>query len=89
MALSPSAETALVLAAGLAAAGLDKLPWSKPLKQWRDRVMFLRRAEGEESLRRIAMRDGTTYIPVESISIAGLESPSGGPAAEGHYAAHR
>jgi ATP-dependent helicase HrpB len=47
MALSPSAETARVFADGLIAAGLDKLPWSKPLKQWRDRVMFLRRAEGE------------------------------------------
>src|SRR5471030_842294 len=47
MALSPSAETAHVLADGLIAAGLDKLPWSKSLKQWRDRVMFLRKAEGE------------------------------------------
>jgi ATP-dependent helicase HrpB len=47
MALSPSAETARVFADGLVAAGLDKLPWSKPLKQWRDRVMFLRAAEGE------------------------------------------
>jgi ATP-dependent helicase HrpB len=47
MALSPSAQTARVLADGLIAAGLDKLPWSKPLKQWRDRVMFLRKAEGE------------------------------------------
>jgi ATP-dependent RNA helicase HrpB len=47
LALKPSAETALVLADGLIAAGLDKLPWSKPLKQWRDRVMFLRAAEGE------------------------------------------
>jgi ATP-dependent helicase HrpB len=45
--LSPSAETARVLADGLIAVGLDKLPWSKPLKQWRDRVMFLRKAEGE------------------------------------------
>jgi ATP-dependent RNA helicase HrpB len=45
--LSPSAETARVLADGLIAAGLDRLPWSKLLKQWRDRVMFLRRAEGE------------------------------------------
>lgn len=45
--LSPSAETARIFAAGLVAAGLDKLPWSKALKQWRDRVMFLRRAEGE------------------------------------------
>jgi ATP-dependent helicase HrpB len=31
----------------LIAAGLDRLPWSKALKQWRDRVMFLRAAEGE------------------------------------------
>jgi ATP-dependent helicase HrpB len=45
--LTPSAETARVLADGLIAAGLDRLPWSKPLKQWRDRVMFLRKAEGE------------------------------------------
>ncbi|WP_213288232.1 ATP-dependent helicase HrpB [Bradyrhizobium sp. sGM-13] len=47
MALSPSTETARIFAAGLVAAGLDKLPWSKSLKQWRDRVMFLRKAEGE------------------------------------------
>ncbi|WP_035728137.1 ATP-dependent helicase HrpB [Bradyrhizobium murdochi] len=47
MALSPSAETARIFATGLVAAGLDKLPWSKSLKQWRDRVMFLRKAEGE------------------------------------------
>jgi ATP-dependent helicase HrpB len=49
MALSPSAETARVLADGLVASGLDKLPWSKPLQQWRDRVMFLRKAEREAS----------------------------------------
>jgi ATP-dependent helicase HrpB len=47
MAVAPSAGTARVLADGLIAAGLDKLPWSKALKQWRDRVMFLRMAEGE------------------------------------------
>jgi ATP-dependent helicase HrpB len=47
MALTPSAETAQVLADGLIAAGLDRLPWSKPLQQWRGRVMFLRKAEGE------------------------------------------
>jgi ATP-dependent helicase HrpB len=47
MALTPSAETAGVLADGLIASGLDRLPWSKPLKQWRDRAMFLRKAEGE------------------------------------------
>jgi ATP-dependent helicase HrpB len=46
LALQPSPEAAQILADGLIAAGLDKLPWSKPLKQWRDRVMFLRKAEG-------------------------------------------
>jgi ATP-dependent helicase HrpB len=47
MALRPSADTARVLADGLIVSGLDRLPWSKSSKQWRDRVMFLRRAEGE------------------------------------------
>jgi ATP-dependent helicase HrpB len=45
--LSPSGETARILADGLIAIGLDRLPWSKAAKQWRDRVMFLRGAEGE------------------------------------------
>jgi ATP-dependent helicase HrpB len=47
LALSPSHESAKIFADGLVAAGLDKLPWSKAAKQWRDRVMFLRKAEGE------------------------------------------
>jgi ATP-dependent helicase HrpB len=47
LALQPSMETARVLANGLTASGLDRLPWSKSSKQWRDRVMFLRKAEGE------------------------------------------
>jgi ATP-dependent helicase HrpB len=45
--VSPTAETARILADGLIAAGLDRLPWSKALTQWRGRVMFLRAAEGE------------------------------------------
>src|SRR3954453_20715386 len=45
--VSRSTENARVLAAGLVATGLDKLPWSKTLQQWRDRVMFLRKAEGD------------------------------------------
>jgi ATP-dependent helicase HrpB len=49
MAIEPSEETAKVFADGLIAAGLDQLPWSKPIKQWRDRVMFLRAAEGAAS----------------------------------------
>lgn len=39
--------SALLLAQGLAKIGIDKLPWSKALSQWRDRVAFLRAAEGE------------------------------------------
>lgn len=47
VALTPSEQTARVLADGLVAAGLDRLPWSKQLQQWRGRVMFLRKAEGD------------------------------------------
>ncbi len=47
MALMPSTDTARIFAEGLVAAGIDRLPWSKPLQQWRGRVMFLRAAEGE------------------------------------------
>ncbi|MEK9285358.1 MULTISPECIES: ATP-dependent helicase HrpB [unclassified Bradyrhizobium] len=47
LALSPSEATARILADGLIAAGLERLPWSKQAGQWRDRVMFLRKAEGE------------------------------------------
>jgi ATP-dependent helicase HrpB len=48
LSIAPSAETARVLADGLVVAGIDRLPWSKPLKQWRDRVMFLRVASPDE-----------------------------------------
>lgn len=41
-------EAARILAEGLAAQGLSRLPWSKAQKQWRDRVNFLRRNGGED-----------------------------------------
>ncbi len=41
-------EAARCLAEGLAALGVARLPWTKAQKQWRDRVLFLRRAEGDE-----------------------------------------
>jgi ATP-dependent helicase HrpB len=44
----PDESTAARLAEAIAAAGLDRLPWTKALRQWRDRVLFLRTAEGEE-----------------------------------------
>ena len=38
-------EAARTLAEGIAALGIERLPWSKPLQQWRNRVMFLRRGD--------------------------------------------
>ncbi len=38
---------ALKLAEGLGQLGIERLPWSKVLMQWRDRVAFLRAAQGE------------------------------------------
>jgi len=48
MPVEPSDETAKKLAAGIAALGIGRLPWSKALRQWRDRVIFLRGSEGQE-----------------------------------------
>jgi ATP-dependent helicase HrpB len=47
--LSPPADeqSALALARGILDLGVARLPWIKPLAQWRGRVEFLRRAEGE------------------------------------------
>ena len=41
-------KSAAVLAEGLRQLGLERLPWTKALTQWRDRVMFLRKAEGND-----------------------------------------
>jgi ATP-dependent helicase HrpB len=42
-----SEDSARILAQG-ARLGIERLPWTKALRQWRDRVMFLRAAEGDE-----------------------------------------
>ena len=47
LAVPPDEASALALALGVLSLGLERLPWSKGLRQWRDRVMFLRRAEDE------------------------------------------
>ena len=47
-AVEPTAESAQRLAEGIAAIGIGKLPWSKAQLQLRDRVQFLRKAEGDE-----------------------------------------
>ncbi len=44
----PGDASATPLARGVAMLGMKSLSWSKALAQWRERVMFLRRAEGED-----------------------------------------
>ncbi|MGU3667065.1 ATP-dependent helicase HrpB [Methylobacterium sp. A49B] len=41
-------ESAAILASGIAALGLDRLPWTPALSQWRARVRFLHAAEGAD-----------------------------------------
>jgi len=45
--VSPSEETAKLLAEKISSLGIGRLPWAKPLSQWRDRVMFLRAGDRE------------------------------------------
>jgi ATP-dependent helicase HrpB len=46
--VTPDEGTARIFAQGLIAQGLHKLDWSKAALQWRTRVQFLRKAEGDE-----------------------------------------
>ena len=48
MKVVPDDDTARLLAQGIARLGPGRLPWTKSLLQWRDRVSFLRNAEGDE-----------------------------------------
>ena len=47
MRVEPNEATAKLLAEAIARSGIERLPWSKALTQWRDRVMFLRASEGQ------------------------------------------
>jgi ATP-dependent helicase HrpB len=47
LAVSADEGSAAMLAQGVLALGMGRLPWSKALSQWRDRVLFVRRAEGD------------------------------------------
>ena len=46
--VTPSSETAVLLAQGAASAGINRLPWTKAQEQLRHRIAFLRTAEGEQ-----------------------------------------
>lgn len=48
VAVKPDEATARILSDGVIKLGLQRLPWTKALSQWREREMFLRNAEGDE-----------------------------------------
>jgi ATP-dependent helicase HrpB len=48
MPVEASEAASRLLAEGIARLGIERLPWTKALTQWRDRVTFLRAAEGDE-----------------------------------------
>ena len=48
MKVVPDDATARMLAEGIARLGIGRLPWTNMLRQWRDRIMFLRQSEGDE-----------------------------------------
>jgi ATP-dependent helicase HrpB len=48
MRVEPDETTAALLAENIAKVGIERLPWTMALTQWRDRVMFLRASEGDE-----------------------------------------
>jgi ATP-dependent helicase HrpB len=48
MAVAATEENARGLAEAIAQRGLERLPWTRALQQWRDRVMFLRRTFDEQ-----------------------------------------
>jgi ATP-dependent helicase HrpB len=46
--VEPNEAAAQLIAEGVSRLGAARLPWTKPLLQWRDRVLFLRAAEGDD-----------------------------------------
>jgi ATP-dependent helicase HrpB len=62
--VEPNEGTARILAEGVARLGIDRLPWTKALRQWRDRVTFLRAAEGGDwpDLSDIALAADTDWL---------------------------
>ncbi len=73
---------ALALAEGIGRLGIDRLPWSKALSQWRDRVAFLRAAslnmgDGEPwpDLSDAALRDtAAAWLAPFLLGVAGLRN---------------
>ena len=48
IAVVPDETASRMLAQGIVRLGVERLPWTTALRQWRDRVLFLRRTQGDE-----------------------------------------
>ncbi|MDP2355226.1 MAG: ATP-dependent helicase HrpB [Beijerinckiaceae bacterium] len=59
-------QAAIALAQGIASLGVDRLPWTKAQKQWRDRVMFLRNAHAGED----HAGEGNAWPDVSDLALA-------------------
>jgi ATP-dependent helicase HrpB len=68
--VAPNEETARLLAEGIARLGIDRLPWTKALRQWRDRVMFLRRTDPGSARDREAMSWGDEWPDLSDAALA-------------------
>jgi ATP-dependent helicase HrpB len=93
--IAPSEATARILAEGIARLGVARLPWSKPLRQWRDRVMFLRRAtdlgstrdrRSKSSKSAIADLDGEDWPDLSDAALAATAADWLAPALAGKTA---
>jgi ATP-dependent helicase HrpB len=86
--VTPNDATAKLLVSAILQAGLDRLPWTKAIRQWRDRVQFLRRAEGAEwpdvSDAALAATAESWLAPL----LAGKTSPDALNASEFEHALH-
>ncbi len=65
----------------IAGVGIDRLPWTKALRQWRDRVMFLRASEGDELARpfRCGSRQNRRRMAGAGASLQKLQSANSQP----------
>jgi ATP-dependent helicase HrpB len=74
MPVVPSEDTARILADAVTRLGIDRLPWTKALQQWRDRVGFLRRVDLESTRRsagsKSAKADGGEWPDLSNAALA-------------------
>jgi ATP-dependent helicase HrpB len=71
MMIVPSEDSARLLAQGIARLGIERLPWTKALRQWRDRVMFLRGAGNLASRSPLAAPAAAAWPDLSDAALAG------------------